>query len=327
MINYRSMKDLNDTIVRHLHKVPRNLNLVVGIPRSGLLAAHIVALNLNLPITDIEGLIEGRLIESGERRRNLDHSHTKIFDGKILVIDDSLSSGSTMMRVKQRIQQANLGAQVIYSAVFVAPSGKSKVDFYFEEMRGGRVFEWNLMHSYVATQSCVDIDGVLCADPTAEENDDGQYYERFLLETRPLRLPTVKLGYLVTCRLEKYRSLTEQWLQNHGIQYGQLIMMNLPDKESRLAAGNHAAFKADVYRTTEALLFIESSLGQARDIAKLANKPVLCTETQQMIYPSSANYAAAKLSRAPNFLYRRLRTVATWLRRRLLDLDPPQDRF
>jgi uncharacterized HAD superfamily protein/adenine/guanine phosphoribosyltransferase-like PRPP-binding protein len=297
------MKDLNDTIVRHLHKVPRNLNLVVGIPRSGLLAAHIVALNLNLPITDIEGLIEGRLIESGERRRNLDHSHTKIFDGKILVIDDSLSSGSTMMRVKQRIQQANLGAQVIYSAVFVAPSGKSKVDFYFEEMRGGRVFEWNLMHSYVATQSCVDIDGVLCADPTAEENDDGQYYERFLLETRPLRLPTVKLGYLVTC------------------------MMNLPDKESRLAAGNHAAFKADVYRTTEALLFIESSLGQARDIAKLANKPVLCTETQQMIYPSSANYAAAKLSRAPNFLYRRLRTVATWLRRRLLDLDPPQDRF
>jgi len=231
-----------------------------------------------------------------------------------------------MQGVRAQIQEANLHGEVIYSAVFVSSSGRSHVDFCFEEIRGGRVFEWNLMHSYVATQSCFDIDGVLCEDPTEQQNDDGELYERFILAARPLRLPSVRLGYLVTCRLEKYRSLTEQWLQNRGIQYGQLIMMNLPDKEARLAAGNHAAFKADVYQTTEALLFIESSLGQARDIAKLANKPVLCIETQQMVYPSSANYAAAKLSRAPHFVYRRLRTAATWLRRRLLDLDPPQDR-
>ena len=325
-MNYRSINDLNETIVRNLNKLPRDIDLIVGVPRSGLLVANILALHLNLPLTDLEGLLQGRLIRSGERCNHSYSNNTDIFNGKILIIDDSVVSGSTMQGVGAQIQEANLHGEMIYSAVFVSSSGRSHVDFCFEEIRGGRVFEWNLMHSYVATQSCVDIDGVLCEDPTDEENDDGHNYERFLLETRPLRFPTVKLGYLVTCRLEKYRSLTEQWLQNHGIQYGQLIMMNLPDKEARLAAGNHAAFKADVYRKTESLLFIESSLGQARNIAKLANKPVLCTETQQMIYPSSANYAAAKLSRAPNFLFRRLRTAATWLRRRLLDLDPPQGR-
>jgi uncharacterized HAD superfamily protein len=127
----------------------------------------------------------------------------------------------------------------------------------------------------------------------------------------------------VTCRLEKYRALTEQWLQKHGVQYGQLFMMNLPSKEARVASGSRASFKAQVYRTTQALLFVESSVGQARDIARLANRPVLCTDTQQMVYPSSTLYAAEKLLRLPHFLERRWHTFVTWLRRRLLDQDPP----
>ena len=62
MINYRSIKDLNDTIKGSLSRVPKDICLIVGIPRSGLLAANLLALHLNLPLADIERLKEGKII-------------------------------------------------------------------------------------------------------------------------------------------------------------------------------------------------------------------------------------------------------------------------
>lgn len=323
MINYRSIKDLNRVIVRGLSKLPRDIGLVVGIPRSGLLAATIVALHLNLPLTDLEGFLEGRLIQSGARLRKFERDHTAVFNGKTLIVDDSVLLGNAIRQAKQRIDEANRGHHVIYCAIFVSSRGRSAVDLYFEEIRGNRVFEWNFMHSWIVRHSCVDIDGVLCEDPTDEQNDDGERYERFVLGARPLWVPSEKVGYLVTCRLEKYRSLTAQWLQRHAVHYGKLIMMDFPTKEARQASGKHAAFKADVYKSTDTLLFIESSSKQAREIARVARKPVLCVETQQMIYPSLLPYAINQLPNAPNFIYHRLRNYASRLKRRLLDIDPP----
>ena len=46
------------------------------------------------------------------------------------------------------------------------------------------------MHHSFLNDSCLDIDGVLCRDPSPEENDDGPRYEKFLTETNPLVIPT-----------------------------------------------------------------------------------------------------------------------------------------
>ncbi|RUU06821.1 phosphoribosyltransferase, partial [Mesorhizobium sp. M7A.T.Ca.TU.009.01.3.2] len=37
-MHYRSISDMNDAIVRGLHRLPRDIDLVVGVPRSGVLA-------------------------------------------------------------------------------------------------------------------------------------------------------------------------------------------------------------------------------------------------------------------------------------------------
>jgi orotate phosphoribosyltransferase len=60
-------------------------------------------------------------------------------------------------------------------------------------------------------------------------------------------------------------------------------MMDLPDKETRVALANHAQFKANIYKEVDSTLFIESSIHQAQAIAELTGKPVFCTETWQMI--------------------------------------------
>jgi uncharacterized HAD superfamily protein len=136
-------------------------------------------------------------------------------------------------------------------------------------------------HSFLET-SCVDIDGVLCLDPTEAENDDGPAYEKFLLNAVPLHKPTRRIGSLVTSRLEKYRGLTEEWLGRHSIAYDKLFMLDLPSQAERRRLGVHGSFKAGVYRDSDALLFIESERNQAEVIAKMSGKPALCIETQEM---------------------------------------------
>ncbi len=173
--------------------------------------------------------------------------------------------------------------RVKFGAVYVTEESRPLVDYWHEVVSLPRVFEWNMMNHGLLESACVDIDGVLCRDPSEEENDDGPLYRRFMASTEPLIVPRREIGWLVTCRLERYRSLTEQWLRENGLRYKTLIMMDLPDKATRQAAKRHAVFKAAHYRETGARLFIESSYGQAREIARLTGKDVYSVEAREMI--------------------------------------------
>ena len=282
MIEYRNIADLNQTILDNLHKVPRDIDLVVGIPRSGLLVANMLALRLNLPLTDLNGLIEGHLLEGGRRFKSNQISSESKTKLKVLILDDSIQSGREMKKVKAQIDAASMPHEIIFGAVYASPEAAEAVDIYFEILSPWRLFEWNIMHHSILERSCVDLDGVLCRDPTEEQNDDGPAYADFLANAKPLFIPGVAIGWLVTCRLEKYRELTEQWLTKHGVIYRQLIMMDLPSKAARIAAGSHGKFKADVYKKTGAKLFIESSARQAREVFVRTGKQVFCIETWQM---------------------------------------------
>ena len=285
-MNYRSIKTLNQDIIDWIPRLPREIDLIVGVPRSGLLAANLLSLHVNLPLADLDGFLNSRIIGSGKR-----HNIAKSEDflqkrRKVLVIDDSLFTGHQMNQVKEVIHNANLQHEIYYAAVYVAPDNQKILDFYYEFLPMPRVFEWNFMHHADMQKWCVDIDGVLCRDPTEKENDDGQKYIHFLKTVQPLIIPSNPVGWLVTCRLEKYREITNEWLERHGIKFKNLIMMDFPDKESRVSAGSHSTFKANIYKDVGAALFIESSLNQAREIAQLSRRDVLCIETREMINPS-----------------------------------------
>lgn len=297
-MNYRSVADLNSDIKSMIPKLPDDLDLIVGIPRSGLLTAMLLGLHLNLPVTDVNGLIEGRVIQAGNR---LDSELlTDLSEARnILVIDDSVLSGGQIKEVKMKLESVGNSPQINYAAVYSSLQGHKYVDYYYEIVESPRIFEWNLMHHSLLSNSCVDIDGVLCRDPTSQENDDGEEYKEFLINVEPRYIPTKKIGWLVTCRLEKYRKLTESWLAKHNIKYNHLIMMDLPDKKTRVRLGNHASFKSDVYKSTEAVLFIESSYQQARDIARRVGRPVFCTEIGEMINPG---FMAKNLDRGNRFI-------------------------
>ncbi|SHE35485.1 orotate phosphoribosyltransferase [Fodinibius roseus] len=284
-MNYKTISELNRDILAWIPELPRDINVIVGIPRSGLLVANILGLHLNLPITDIDGLIDGKLLSSG--RRPLKERNQLVKGSKILVVDDSVHSGYQMSKVQEKIRKRDLPYRISYGAVYALSNSIDKTDIFKEVLPMPRIFEWNLFHHGIMKSSCVDIDGVLCRDPSKEENDDGHKYRQFILNVAPNIIPTRKIGWLVTCRLEKYRELTEQWLSKNNILYDNLVMMDYNTREERIRAGNHGKYKANVYKKVKAKLFIESSRGQANEIAKISGKPVVCYQgDSKIIYPN-----------------------------------------
>jgi len=258
-------------------------------------------------MTDLDSFLAGRIYTSGITKRwaGLDRQTSEM--RKILVIDDSIIGGTAMRDAREKIAAAGMKGDFIFAAVFGLSLQHEETDIVLDVVPHPRMFQWNFMHHMFLEQCCVDIDGVLCLDPTEEENDDGPAYEKFLSEARPLLGPTRKIGWLVTSRLEKYRKLTEAWLDKHEIKYDHLIMLDLPSKAERQRLGAHGSFKADFYRKSNAILFIESEHEQALKIAKLSGKPVLCVESNVVSLPDALSLPA--LEQAARNLPARLRQI------------------
>ncbi len=281
---YKNISDLNLTILRGMHKLPRDFDLIVGVPRSGMLPANLLALYLNRPYTDIDSFLNGHIYKAGERGQFFDIKSFR----KVLVVDDSIASGSAMVKCKERLKHLADDFDLKYCAIYIIPGKEKMVDYFFEIVPLPRYFQWNIFNHTSLEKACFDIDGVLCIDPTEEQNDDGEKYLDFVLNAPPLYIPGCKIGTIVTSRLEKYRAATETWLQKNNVKYNKLVMLDLPDKEARQKANSHASHKAKTYAEGQYVLFIESSLNQAIEINRITKKPVLCTETFEMIFDSES---------------------------------------
>lgn len=281
---YRNVKDLNNIILQRLSIIPRDFDLIVGVPRSGMLPANLLALYLNKPYTDIHSFLNGHIYKAGARSQFFDISEFK----NILVVDDSIASGSAMVEVKESLKHLDDKFNIKYCAIYVIPGKEKMVDYYFENVPLPRYFQWNILNHTTLEKACFDIDGVLCADPLPEQNDDGPKYIDFILNAPPLFIPGSKIGTIVTSRLEKYRKETETWLTNNNIKYNDLVMLDLPNMEARQRANNHGDHKAKAYMAKPYVLFIESEYNQALEINRITKKPVLCTENFEMIFESES---------------------------------------
>ncbi|WP_157980931.1 phosphoribosyltransferase family protein [Aliidiomarina shirensis] len=262
----------------------QKFDLIVGLPRSGMIPAYMIALRLNLPCTDLLSFVNNTPLKSGYTRNVSKAIKLPQEANRILVVDDSIASGQSLKKDLALVPEA-LRSRIQTCAIYSDIKRRSDVSFFFETVPFPRVFEWNIFHHEVITNSCFDIDGVLCLDPDNEANDDGEKYLSFINSALPLNIPSRKVHAVVTSRLEKYRGETEKWLEKVGVQYDHLIMLDLPNMQVRQEQNNHAEHKGLFYKNSATELFIESDYRQSIEIAKIANKPVYCVDTNEMIQP------------------------------------------
>lgn len=268
-----------DTFSRQCVKFARSLpavRAIAGVPRSGLLAATLMATELNCPMIPIESLMNGEIPEPPVPRRG----RGSRFDGRgmILVIDDNCSSGRVISSLRPKLHpDVKIGVIL----------GNSNADFvHLPIVRDvHQSYQWTILHDDNAEWTLTDLDGVLCEDWTGgDETQNLSKYLEFLQTAKPRRVPSYPLMGIVTNRLEQHRSHTEEWLTRHGIRYRQLIMSQHSHFSSRDAANDAAIRKAEVYvAMPKARLFIESCGKQAREIRRLSGRPVLSIEDNHLV--------------------------------------------
>jgi hypothetical protein len=244
---------------------------VVGIPRSGSLVAHVVALQRNMHLLDYQDIAARKPIKAAVIRRG----ERALKDGPVVVIDDTIRTGKTLHAVRAKLgRKTACGRDIRYGALYHRGGETEKVqapDHQFRKIQRFSLYGWNWAHTKAMTKMILDLDGVLCANGLSPSKE--------WATARPLVVPTYPCRAIVTGRRECYRELTEAWLAQSGIKYGSLLMMPT-DKDEHAKNGGVVGHKAMALKSdADAVAMIESDEWQAVEIAKKAGKPVLCTQS------------------------------------------------
>ena len=187
--NYRDFNFINALIANNLQKIPSDTDLVVGIPRSGLIVSTLIAEYTNKPSTDIFSYLAGvgnYKLNSGSfaPSTNYEAVHT------VLLVDDAMGVGLTMERAKSMISVKFPNVKIITCVAFVEAFSVEKVDIYFLILKD-QFLPWSILKRGIS-DACVDIDGFLTEDVPADMDDDGIKYVQFLTMQRPKFIPDRK---------------------------------------------------------------------------------------------------------------------------------------
>lgn len=270
--------------IHHLASmVPADVKTIVGVARSGITPAAIIASLLHLPLLSIRQT-KNDIVEVGNGWRLGGNQHI-VRGGNALVVDDTVMTGNSLRAIESLVAKHFPGSQTC--AVYVNPLAHRKPDFWSRDLGWPHLLEWNIFNSVLSPNIAVDFDGILCHDCPPGSDDDGPRYLDFIRNARPKYIARkVPIPMIVTARIEKYREETLAWLRRHGMHTYNLVMHPAATLTER-RRDDIAAFKASHYldwakrhRPRPApIIFIESEDWQARRIAEISKLMTICPDS------------------------------------------------
>ena len=272
-LQFFSLSDSFQLCDQWAQNIPNEYDVIIGVPRAGLMFANIIACRLGRPLSTPDNFLKGEMWFSHDSPRPTDIR-------KVLIVEDSIGVGNQINNAYQRIKDAFPNLEVEKASLFVIPQSKDKVDYAFLVKPEPNIFEWNIL---TATWSWGDVvstlEGVLCLDCPPYWNYKGERYMHFIKNTKPLLIPTYPLKAIITARPESVRALTEEWLTRNNVKYDHLIMR--PDK-TEPSWDNVLKMKIDVAKFAKPFWFWESNFEEAQEIHQQTGLPVLCTQTMTL---------------------------------------------
>lgn len=266
---------------------------IIGIPRSGMLPATIIAEALHLGLCSFYEFFDNNgddKVFNRHGQRPVSHKTT----GTYLVIEDSCCRGSMGNYIKN-LKEAFPEKTFISCAVYIdGPCNLYEPDICFVDLRKSIsanydqtkeatvLYFYNIMDGWWNFKFLYDIDGVICKNPPTDT--DTEAYEAYLNNPVPLHIPispTKNPLSFCTYRLEKYRKQTEAFLIAQNIPVKTLYMFNAEtiSQRNKVSSGT---YKGYIYKNSDYVLFIESNDYEAQEICRVSGKPVYCTETGRM---------------------------------------------
>lgn len=236
--------------------LPPDVDCVIGIPRSGLLFANIIAVKRGWPLSTPD-LFPTVVWQTKE----------KIVAGfkKIVIVEDSTWTGAQLHTAKLLIKQKTPDVTILTVSLFASSQSHYLSDFVGSRYPSHKftAFEWNLAHASYKEWGdlCVDLDGVICRG-----ND-------------PYIIPNCEIRAIITSRPETERETTERWLADHKVRYKELKMSSSSNQGILDISVSH---KVREIKKISPLWFWESDGREARLIAKRTRIPVLCIDEMKI---------------------------------------------
>jgi len=264
-------------------QVPGNCSGIVGIARSGLMPASILAAHLHLPLYEIS---TGELDSLGMRRikGGVRISDVEEANGPLFIVDDTVHDGNSAKLIRELFKNI----PHVLAAVYVKPDKLNLIDAYVEALEPPHFLEWNIFNSgYVegikwssdySGGIAFDFDGILSHDPP--QGADRSSSLDWLINARPTHnlVRDRKIPLIITMRLDKWRSETIDWLNRYRIKCDRIEMLSIDTVEERDQRFLELIVdhKAKKFADSDCFMMIESDPAQAKLIHEYSKKPVLC---------------------------------------------------
>ena len=272
-LNFVTVDELVVWTTEWLKSFQDNYDVIIGVPRSGLLVANIIALKLGKPVTTPNLFIKDICWKSKLIPEKEDYTN-------ILLVDDSITSGKSMEENLNILNQSRKNINITKAVLIATNESKSLVDLCYKVIPDPRVFEWNLLHASKGSLAS-DMDGVICENCPLGVDKNEELYVEWIKNAKPYLIPVFEIDLIVSNRLEKYRTDTEKWLAKHGVRYKELVLWNIQSKHER--NGKHAQRKIEVILLYKPDMVWESSFHEAKQIHETTKIPTLCVDEMMLI--------------------------------------------
>ena len=136
----------NDAAVAMVEKwsrtIPNKFDLIVGIPRSGLFLASVLALKWGRPLSTPDDLVRGIIWQSSSVPQiQVSDIHS------LLLVDDTIHKGTMLETVKKQISDYRKDLEVQVATLFVSGGRTDLADYYVQLKEKPDILEWNLLSS------------------------------------------------------------------------------------------------------------------------------------------------------------------------------------
>lgn len=247
--------------------LPQDFDCIIGVPRSGLLIANVLASKMNLPLSTTDDFIRGNVWFSKDYTKPSKYR-------RVLIVEDAISTGRQLRKDIEKLQAYDPDLEIKVACLNggqTTNEAKNLVDYCYINASEAPA-EWYMRDLSRNTILAADFDGVLCDEASGN----------------PLFIPAFPVKAVITARLENQRNETEAWLKEHGVKYNQLIMFQ--GKIDERTVKKVAMYKAKNALAVGAEWFWESEPDLAQEISGLFKKPVYCP-TNRLVYAPKSSWA------------------------------------
>jgi hypoxanthine phosphoribosyltransferase len=259
-----TFEDIFGLAVDWADMLPKDFDCIIGVPRSGLLIANVLAAKMGKPLSTADDFVRGIVWVSKDSEKGSAYK-------RVLIVEDAVDTARALKEDIAKLKAYNPLLEVKTGCLFTQnPEMQRWIDYYYASAHDAPA-EWHMHSFFKSTVLAVDLDGVLLEEKTGN----------------PLLIPAFHVEAVITARLENQRAAVEEWLKRHGVKCNKLIMFQGKAEERSLM--NLAKYKAESIRLVGAEWFWESEPEMAEAICGIIKLPIYCP-TNRRIYSSKSRW-------------------------------------